>query len=132
LISLREGHLTLETSCFDELKKAVANPHETTCLAFKKNRKYSLRALLRVLYLSVLKSIKQKIGIPLNHDPRCCGTGTCLINLEGICWCGQIWDGEKMCMPNPSLENNEPLKDSTAQSPVVTKIEETPKSMKTD
>ena len=30
-------------------------------------------------------------------DLRCCGTGTCLINAEGICWCGQRWDGEKMC-----------------------------------
>jgi hypothetical protein len=31
------------------------------------------------------------------EDPRCCGTGTCIINDEGVCWCGQKWDGEKMC-----------------------------------
>ena len=30
-------------------------------------------------------------------DPRCCGTGTCIINKDGKCWCGQEWDGEKMC-----------------------------------
>ena len=30
-------------------------------------------------------------------DERCCGTGTCLINAEGQCWCGQRWDGQKMC-----------------------------------
>ena len=36
----------------------------------------------------------------MSEDPRCCGTGTCIINEEGICWCGQVWDGEKMCMPN--------------------------------
>ena len=30
-------------------------------------------------------------------DERCCGTGTCLINAEGHCWCGQRWDGQKMC-----------------------------------
>jgi hypothetical protein len=35
----------------------------------------------------------------MNEDPRCCGTGTCIINEDGFCWCGQRWDGEKMCMP---------------------------------
>lgn len=39
------------------------------------------------------------------EDERCCGTGTCIINAEGLCWCGQRWDGEKMCfMPEPSQE----------------------------
>ena len=33
-------------------------------------------------------------------DERCCGTGTCIINAEGYCWCGQKWDGEKMCFPD--------------------------------
>jgi hypothetical protein len=33
----------------------------------------------------------------MSNDPRCCGTGTCLINADGECWCGQRWDGEKMC-----------------------------------
>jgi hypothetical protein len=32
-------------------------------------------------------------------DPRCCGSGSCIINPEGECWCGQRWDGEKMCFP---------------------------------
>jgi hypothetical protein len=36
----------------------------------------------------------------MSEDPRCCGTGTCIINDEGLCWCGQQWDGEKMCFPN--------------------------------
>jgi hypothetical protein len=31
------------------------------------------------------------------EDPRCCGTGTCIINDDGQCWCGQTWDGERMC-----------------------------------
>ena len=31
------------------------------------------------------------------EDPRCCGTGTCIINEDGQCWCGQTWDGERMC-----------------------------------
>jgi hypothetical protein len=39
----------------------------------------------------------------MSDDPRCCGTGTCIINAEGLCWCGQSWDGEKMCfMPEPA------------------------------
>ncbi len=33
---------------------------------------------------------------PMNEDPRCCGSGTCIIDPEGRCWCGQQWDGEKM------------------------------------
>lgn len=34
----------------------------------------------------------------MNEDPRCCGSGTCIIDPEGRCWCGQQWDGNKMCM----------------------------------
>ena len=37
----------------------------------------------------------------MSEDLRCCGTGTCIINSEGECWCGQRWDGEKMCFQNP-------------------------------
>lgn len=36
-------------------------------------------------------------GVNMSEDPRCCGTGTCIINDKGVCWCGQVWDGEKMC-----------------------------------
>lgn len=35
------------------------------------------------------------------EDPRCCGTGTCIINAEGLCWCGQRWDGERMSFAEP-------------------------------
>ena len=47
----------------------------------------------------------------MTEDPRCCGTGTCIINEDGVCWCGQAWDGEKMCMPSAS--QNATLQDST-------------------
>ena len=30
---------------------------------------------------------------------RCCGAGTCIIDAQGHCWCGQQWDGVKMCRP---------------------------------
>lgn len=33
------------------------------------------------------------------EDERCCGTGTCIINAEGLCWCGQQWNGHTMCFP---------------------------------
>jgi hypothetical protein len=45
-----------------------------------------------------------------DEDERCCGTGTCLIDAQGRCWCGQQWDGTKMCMPQaqaPTLASAE-------------------------
>lgn len=36
-------------------------------------------------------------------DKRCCGSGVCIINDAGECWCGQIWDGEKMTAPSLNL-----------------------------
>jgi hypothetical protein len=35
----------------------------------------------------------------MTEDPRCCGSGTCIIDDEGRCWCGQQWNGERMCTP---------------------------------
>ncbi|MFN0161605.1 MAG: hypothetical protein ACKVQQ_10265 [Burkholderiales bacterium] len=32
----------------------------------------------------------------MNEDPRCCGSGTCIIDPEGRCWCGRQWDGLAM------------------------------------
>ena len=32
----------------------------------------------------------------MKNDERCCGSGTCIIDAKGCCWCGQQWDGEKM------------------------------------
>ena len=37
----------------------------------------------------------------MEEDERCCGTGTCIINPEGLCWCGQQWNGTTMCRPTP-------------------------------
>jgi hypothetical protein len=36
-------------------------------------------------------------------DKRCCGSGVCIINEAGECWCGQVWDGEKMSAPSLNL-----------------------------
>jgi hypothetical protein len=36
-------------------------------------------------------------------DKRCCGSGVCIINDAGECWCGQVWDGEKMAAPSLKL-----------------------------
>jgi hypothetical protein len=53
----------------------------------------------------------------MNDDLRCCGTGTCLINAEGQCWCGQRWDGKKMCFPDKTTPV-EPSKSGEAQASV--------------
>ena len=51
----------------------------------------------------------------MSDDPRCCGTGTCIINAEGVCWCGQRWDGEKMCfMSEPAAQPDALSKSDTA------------------
>lgn len=44
----------------------------------------------------------------MSEDPRCCGTGTCLIDAEGRCWCGQQWDGEKMCFESTADTPSDP------------------------
>ena len=57
----------------------------------------------------------------MSEDPRCCGTGTCIISADGLCWCGQQWDGEKMCFPkldaatdvNADASDDEPAKKLT-------------------
>ncbi|QWD84454.1 hypothetical protein ICU98_02100 [Polynucleobacter sp. MWH-P3-07-1] len=35
-----------------------------------------------------------------NTDKRCCGSGVCIINQQGECWCGQAWNGSKMAPPS--------------------------------
>jgi hypothetical protein len=35
----------------------------------------------------------------MTEDARCCGSGTCIIDTEGRCWCGQQWDGQRMSRP---------------------------------
>lgn len=52
------------------------------------------------------------------EDERCCGTGTCIINDEGYCWCGQKWNGEKMCFPE--IEEPSELGAQKAQAPSLT------------
>jgi hypothetical protein len=61
-----------------------------------------------IVYALIVNPLTLKLK--MNEDPRCCGTGTCIINKDGFCWCGQRWDGEKMCMP----QNEE---DMTNQKP---------------
>ena len=42
----------------------------------------------------------------MTEDPRCCGSGTCIIDPEGRCWCGQQWDGEKMAAPGSAVHGS--------------------------
>jgi hypothetical protein len=50
-----------------------------------------------------------------NDDERCCGTGTCIINDEGLCWCGQQWNGTTMCRPEATLTAPPPSSDTSEQ-----------------
>ena len=54
----------------------------------------------------------------MDIDPRCCGSGTCIVNAEGRCWCGQQWNGTEMCAPAlaplPHAEPPQPADDGAA------------------
>jgi len=39
-------------------------------------------------------------------DKRCCGSGVCIINDAGECWCGQVWDGERMTAPSLKMQSS--------------------------
>ena len=53
----------------------------------------------------------------MTDDLRCCGTGTCLINADGFCWCGQRWDGEKMCFADNTTTDQGARHGETLPSP---------------
>ncbi len=53
------------------------------------------------------------------EDPRCCGTGTCIINEEGFCWCGQRWDGTRMCFPEPAGAERQNQAPDSGQQPAL-------------
>jgi len=52
----------------------------------------------------------------MSEDPRCCGSGTCIIDTEGHCWCGQQWDGQKM-RPAPLPQAEAPVRADLAEQP---------------
>ena len=52
----------------------------------------------------------------MTDDPRCCGTGTCMIDAEGRCWCGQQWDGEKMCFKSSTNDATDAASDPTGDA----------------
>ena len=52
----------------------------------------------------------------MSEDPRCCGSGTCIIDSEGRCWCGQQWDGRKMCHA-PRVSTEVSLRAAVAEQP---------------
>ena len=53
-----------------------------------------------------------------NVDKRCCGSGVCIINEAGECWCGQRWDGSKMSfVPLNSTPATKPGPDGQAATP---------------
>ena len=64
-----------------------------------------------------------------NLDKRCCGSGVCIINDAGECWCGQRWDGTKMSfVPLNSAPKTEEGLDSQVATPNQTKNQADTKS----
>ena len=64
-----------------------------------------------------------------NLDKRCCGSGVCIINEAGECWCGQRWDGTKMSfVPLNNAPATEPGPDGQAATSNQTKNQTSPKS----
>ncbi|MBE2264260.1 MAG: hypothetical protein IAE92_16050 [Burkholderiaceae bacterium] len=56
----------------------------------------------------------------MSDDPRCCGSGTCIIDTEGRCWCGQQWDGQIMChAPQPAVVAVLPADDCKSCTPAL-------------
>jgi hypothetical protein len=49
----------------------------------------------------------------MTEDTRCCGSGTCIIDAEGRCWCGQRWDGQTMCQARLARANDPAGNDSS-------------------
>ncbi|TBO31447.1 hypothetical protein EYS42_09445 [Aquabacterium lacunae] len=45
----------------------------------------------------------------MTDDPRCCGSGTCIIDNDGRCWCGQRWDGQRMVGPDRGCATPAPV-----------------------
>lgn len=39
------------------------------------------------------------------EDSRCCGSDACVIDPQGRCWCGQVWDGARMCQPKQETDD---------------------------
>ena len=50
------------------------------------------------------------------NDTRCCGSGACIINADGICWCGQKWDGTKLL--KRQAEENQPNTFTNLKTPL--------------
>lgn len=53
----------------------------------------------------------------MKDDERCCGTGTCLIDSNGRCWCGQQWNGTKMCQPDVGAAPVQPTRTTAPNAP---------------
>lgn len=50
-------------------------------------------------------------------DPRCCGSGTCIIDAQGYCWCGQRWDGNQLMGPGSACATPASVSPSASDKP---------------
>jgi hypothetical protein len=56
----------------------------------------------------------------MQDDERCCGTGTCIIDAHGLCWCGQQWNGVSMC--RPTQDSTSASEGSVSQQEAIEKL----------
>jgi hypothetical protein len=52
-----------------------------------------------------MRKAQSNMDLKESVDLRCCGADSCIINPEGRCWCGQVWNGE--CMAYPEVEDTD-------------------------
>ena len=50
----------------------------------------------------------------MSENARCCGSGTCIIDIDGRCWCGQQWGGQKM-VAVPLAQDQSPVRVEAAE-----------------
>ena len=55
----------------------------------------------------------------MNEDLRCCGSGTCIIDTDGRCWCGQRWDGNRLVGPGEPCPAPAPAQSTDSQQDTV-------------
>ncbi|MDP1674211.1 MAG: hypothetical protein Q8L65_14015 [Burkholderiales bacterium] len=58
----------------------------------------------------------------MTEDLRCCGSGTCIIDCDGRCWCGQQWDGQTMCRGPLALAADHAEKDPSPSARITAGI----------
>ncbi len=52
----------------------------------------------------------------MSDDPRCCGSGNCIIDPDGRCWCGRQWDGRDEVRLAVEAEDQDQVEQAVSES----------------